>query len=140
MEPAKHATHLKRLNAMTKKKYSKLAQIASMTCVIHCLGAPFIVLFLPIIGGHLHNMFLELGLLIASIGCGIFIIYTGYCKHKKKHASVLFVFGVVFWILHVALEQIHLEKYTTLVLIIGTLFILGSYYINHRSKKCCGTS
>ena len=120
---------------MTKHK---LAAIGSFACIVHCIGLPFLVMASPLVGHILENIWIELGVLAFSILCGVFIIYQGYCNHKKKHAAVLFALGACFWLANTAIElyidaHLHFE-----LLIVGTIFILIAYRVNHRqSKTCC---
>jgi len=126
---------------MNPKTKDNLTKLASFTCVLHCIVAPFIVMAAPTIGHAFENIWIELGALIASIGFGIAIIYNGYCTHKKKHASILFGIGALFWSTNLLIETLtnwhaHIE-----LLVVGTLFISVSYKINHtHSSHCCTNS
>ena len=59
------------------------AHFMSFACVIHCIGLPILIMVVPTFAHSLENPLLELGLLILSIIIGSFIVYQGYCKHKK---------------------------------------------------------
>ena len=80
------------MNPSTKDKLTKLA---SFTCVLHCIIAPFIVMAAPTIGHAFENIWIELGALIASIGFGIAIIYNGYCTHKKTCQYFVWHWGFI---------------------------------------------
>ena len=124
-----------KMNPLTKKKLTK---IASFTCVLHCIIAPFIVMAAPTLGHALENIWLELIALIVSLGFGIGIIYSGYCTHKKKHAAILFAIGAFFWLINLAIETITHHHIELELLAIGTIFILISYRINHtHDNECC---
>ena len=116
----------------------RFAQLSSLACAVHCVAAPFVVIFFPFIGDFFHNVFIEIGILLFSISFGIAIIYAGFCQHKKMHSLLLFAIGALFWTLHLLTAHLHLlDINTSFLLISGSLFVLGSYYFNHRDLKCC---
>jgi hypothetical protein len=121
---------------MPKKKSQLLLSTLSFTCVIHCIMTPILMLFFPLLGESLENALLELSLLFISIFFGSYIIHSGYCKHKKKHITVLFILGVSFWILHAAFEHFDVKN-SIYYLITGSLIVMMSYYINHKHINCC---
>lgn len=125
---------------MTKKTHQSksIAHIASISCAIHCILTPILVVFIPFLGHFFENSFFEVGLLLASIFCGIYIIYKGYCQHKKQHAIFLFSIGALFWVVHSVFGHYHHEA-IDISLLIGTALVLTSYYVNHRYLKCCPT-
>ena len=128
---------------LMNKTLSRIAHIASLSCVLHCIITPFIVLFLPILGDSCQNIWIELGLLFFSILIGVFIIYTGYCSHKKVHSCILFGIGALFWTVNILFEYLdilHIHDAHVVLLSVGTGFILLSYYLNHRFSSCCVTS
>ncbi|MBT6120635.1 MerC domain-containing protein [bacterium] len=120
-----------------KKKPSRFAYIVSFACAVHCLSTPLVVIFLPFLGHIFHNHFIEIGLLAFSIMVGIWIIYNGYCHHKKQHSVVLFSTGVSFWLIHIFSDLLHSHSSDTVFVIAGALFVVGSYYLNHKFLKCC---
>ena len=121
---------------MTPKKQS-LLQIASFACVIHCILAPSIVIFVPLLGSVFQNIWIELAIFFTFIFCGAAIIYSGFCQHKRRHVFAIFTLGVTFWLLHLAFEIFELMDLEGALLFLGTIFVLGSYYFNHRNLKCC---
>jgi len=124
---------------LSKPKYvTSAAYIASFTCAIHCLLAPFIVIFLPFLGHSSHHLWIEAPLLIASIAAGIYINYSGYCRHEKQHSFYLFFLGVGFWVLNVIFEMYHMHHAEVILLTLGSLFVFASYIVNHKLLKCCG--
>ena len=123
---------------MTKSTKQRLMKLASFACVLHCIIAPFLVISAPVLGHLFENVWIELSVLIISIGCGMAIIYNGYCTHKKKHAAVLFVIGAIFWGINTLLEKLTDMHLHFELLIVGAIFVLISYKVNHdHSKTCC---
>lgn len=109
---------------------------SSLLCVIHCLLAPFIIAFSPFLGSFFEYNMVKFGLLGFSILCGVFIVYNGYCTHKKQHAMALFILGGILWTVQTLLEVFHIHT-SEIYLYIGTICVLGAYYINHHYIKCC---
>ena len=117
-------------------KTKHLVTAASFSCIVHCLVTPVIILLAPFLGHIFHNPVMELSMLALSILCGSWIIHTGYCKHKKTHTFYLFGAGTALWVLHTVTEHMGIEG-GKLFLIVGTAFVIGSYFVNHRFLKCC---
>jgi len=122
-------------NIILKKR--TLFEIASFGCVLHCLFVPIIVLFIPFLGSFLQNIFFELLIFSTSIVCGIAIIYSGYCQHKRRHVFALFLLGVIFWLAHLLFEIFEFLEVGLSLLLIGSLFVLISYYFNFQYLKRC---
>ena len=118
---------------MTKKT---ILHIASLMCVIHCVFTPFLLLIAPVIGHYFKNIYIEIGLLTSSIIIGLLINHKGYCSHKKRQAPTLFILGAIFWTLHYVSESLETGG-ALLYLIVGTLLVLASYYLNHKYLKNC---
>ena len=119
----------------TTKKIQSLATIGSFTCFIHCLITPILISIAPSIGNLFNNHVIEILLLIISLICGIFIIYTGYNQHKKLHSIYLFSIGGVMWVSHYSLELLFHRHSEITLLILGSIFICISYIVNHQFKK-----
>ena len=117
------------------KKTTNYMHIASMACVVHCILTPLLIVFAPFIGRYFENLFLEISLLIISILCGIFIVYKGYCNHKKQHYMILFSLGAALWIVHTAFELKDIFG-AKLYFLLGTFLVIMSYYLNHQLIKC----
>lgn len=128
------------MHVMLKERLLKkesIAHIASLTCFVHCIIAPFLIVLSPVVGHAFHNHVVELSILLFSLICGIFVISQGYCQHKRKHIVFLYSLGAFFWILHSAFDYFHIHHGEQLLLLIGSLFVIGSYYFNHKLLKCC---
>ena len=119
------------------EKYLSKAQIASFACLVHCIATPLIIVAAPFMGNILHNVYLEIGIFLLSIICGVFVIHNGYSRHKKLYITLLFSLGVSLWGLHSVLEHLGIHGFELALLLLGTIFVLGSYYFNHRLLKCC---
>ncbi|RAP31291.1 hypothetical protein DID76_03135 [Candidatus Marinamargulisbacteria bacterium SCGC AG-414-C22] len=120
---------------MTKKQL--FLQIASFACVLHCIVAPLIVIVLPFLGTFFENIVIEIGIFLLSFLCGMAIIYTGYCKHKRRHVGFLFGLGIMFWVFHLLSEFVNFIDVELTFLVVGSLLVVFSYYFNHKHLKCC---
>ncbi len=121
---------------LIKRQLKTISGYASMACAIHCIFAPFIIMFSPFTVHIFENIVIEYTLLISSITFGIFIIYSGYCKHKKLHSIILFITGIILWSIHAFGDHHHDLHLNTLLVIIGSCFVLSSYYFNHKTLNC----
>ncbi|MEK9657333.1 MAG: MerC domain-containing protein [bacterium] len=118
-----------------KKGY--LAYILSITCLFHCILTPFLLVASPLMGHFFESLWIELSVLSFSMLCGVLIIFTGYCKHKRIHTCCLFALGTFFWILHALLGHDHGVMSDLFLLSLGSCFVIASYYFNHRFLNCC---
>ena len=109
---------------------------ASLACVVHCIVTPLLIGFSPAFSQYIHTPWIELSLLFTSVCCGTWIVYQGYCTHKKQHSIILFAMGSILWIVHTLLEHADIAN-AEYSLTLGSIFVLVSYYINHRYLKCC---
>jgi hypothetical protein len=118
---------------------NSLSHFISFACFAHCIAMPFIILAGPYFSQFFESIWIELLILLFSILCGVFIIYSGYCRHKRLHSSVLFSFGCLLWIGHSITHFFHLHFHylETIFLVLGALFVIISYYLNHKLLKCC---
>ena len=119
------------------QKFKSISPIISLTCMVHCLIAPLVIVIAPAISESFHNIYFEIFLLFFSIACGIYIIHNGVCSHKKKHTWFIFSAGAFLWCLNIILDHTEFLGSEFTLLILGSLFVLLSYYINHRYLKCC---
>ena len=114
-----------------------LGQWVSFGCVIHCVITPLLVMFLPTLGRFFESHLIEILFLVVSILAGMGVIYSGVCTHKKYHTFYLFALGAICWSLHFFLEDHDHFGFGTIALVVGSCFVLTSYYINHYYLKCC---
>ncbi|MAH80948.1 MAG: hypothetical protein CMP39_04650 [Rickettsiales bacterium] len=117
---------------ISKLNKDTILQLSSFACVIHCIVSPLLVMFLPLLGSFFHNIWLEILILSSSIGCGLYIIHNGYLKYKKKIPYIVFFIGLLFWISHILLEVFHIHGVELALMIIGSVFVITSFYFNHK--------
>ena len=125
---------MKRTTMLSKKT---IIYLASFTCVIHCLLLPILLVLPPFIDILIFNPLVEVGLLILSIVCGGYIVYSGFNHHRQVLPLISFTIGIVLWIGNFIIElwsDIHLE---VIMLTLGSCFVLFSYYNNNKELKCC---
>ena len=119
-----------------QKKHQRL-QFLSLACAIHCILTPLFICCVPYFGHIIHNPILEVCIMTASVFCGILVIHNGYCTHRKSKTIFLFTIGVILWFVHLGLELLHIHGLELYILILGSCFVVGSYYSNHKLLKCC---
>ena len=119
---------------MTTKNIPRTLYVASMACVIHCVGTPLIITALPFLGGLLDSHIIELSLLIISILSGLVILYASYRKHKKVFALLWFGFGASLWGLHSLFEYLSISG-AKLLFYLGTVCVILAYYKSQKQLK-----
>lgn len=108
--------------------------LASLSCAIHCIITPFLIISSPVIGSKLANPVIEIFLLLFSILLCLSIIFSGYNKHKKAYPMYLSALGICLWIINFYREFNGLES-SIYYSIIGSFFIVSAYIINHYFLK-----
>jgi len=121
----------------TKLKRPILVHAASLACMLHCIATPLISVIAPALASRLHHPLLEVGLLASALSFGLYIIYSGYCTHKKTHASILFLLGIGIWIFASITEHLEHEYGHHYLIFIGIALVSLSYIVNHRFQICC---
>ncbi len=111
-------------------------QVVSLSCAVHCIILPLLMVASPLLGHMFDNHMVELGLLLFSISCGVYVVYQGYCIHKKTRSLYLFGLGALIWLVHGKLTH-HELMADVILLLIGSIFVLIAYYVNHRLIKAC---
>lgn len=121
------------------EKFDKLGIFFSILCVIHCALAPMILFFIPAFStlwatdeDNLHQILYGLILLTAVLA-----FIPGYRIHRKLKPLTLFIFG--FCVLTVATFYVHEinHEYESYTAILGSIFLVGAHYQNHKSCKHC---
>lgn len=84
----------------------RLGIVASLACVVHCLAAPLLLLFLPVLGAWwshpaAHWVLAALVLPLAGI-----VIVRGYRKHRRRIAVVALALGMVFIVAGLVLPHV----------------------------------
>ena len=112
--------------------------VASIACAIHCVITPLLPLLTPLCTGCNKNLWIEFSLLGFSLLLGSWIIYTGFCKHKKAHAAYFYMMGVSVWFFHRVLESLQVNLIdSSYYIFLGTGLVVVSYLLNHRYLRCC---
>ena len=119
-----------------QKKNQRL-QLLSLACAIHCIITPLFICCVPYFGHVIHNPIFEISIMTMSISCGILVIHQGYCTHQKSKTIFLFIIGIILWIAHLILEMLHIHGLDLYILILGSCFVVGSYYSNHKLLNRC---
>jgi hypothetical protein len=121
---------------MITRKYltDKLAIGLSVTCAIHCLVMPIILLLLPSVAAlQLNNEAFHLWMIVAVVPTSIYALFIGCRRHEHYRLLVIGSLGLVFLVLAVVLSEKTLgefwEKTLTLT---GAVVIAFGHYQNFR--------
>ena len=111
--------------------------MASFLCLIHCLSLPFLAVLSPAIAHRLENEFFEYAVFVFFILCGLYVLMLGVCVHQKKKLWLLFMTGALLWLFHDGLSDLLGDVITfsylkECIILIGSVFVLMAYVLNHR--------
>ncbi|MEM9419674.1 MAG: MerC domain-containing protein [Planctomycetota bacterium] len=76
--------------------WDRLGIFASVACVVHCLAAPLLLLFLPVLGAWWSHPAAHVVLAALVLPLAGFVVVRGYRKHRRRVALVALVLGCVF--------------------------------------------
>ena len=108
----------------------KLAITLSITCAIHCLALPLILLLLPSIAVlQLNNETFHTWLVIIVFPTSVVALFMGCKQHKRYRLLFIGSLGLILLVLAVSLSNEYWEKALTLV---GSALIAGGHYWNYR--------
>ena len=122
-----------------KINWGALGVGASLACAIHCAILPLFMSSLPLFGVNIvHNLAVEILLLLAAFIIGFITLWHGYKKHHHRVTSlVLFCTGMVLF----AINQFVESSVSTFLLVIpAVVLIIAAHLLNHRyctiAKHC----
>lgn len=116
-------------------KKESILVILSLSCSIHCILTPILIGLSPFLGKFLQIHELEIALIALSILCGIYIMYSGYYKHRKNKGICLFCLGALIWISSFFIDSIFSLDAELILIILGSCFVITSYILNHNFLK-----
>lgn len=124
---------------INQKVLDKCGVILSVGCLIHCVLLPIILPLLPLLGfvvGHDGKFHLFLSAIIVSTA--VMALIPGYLKHKRALPLFFGFWGVSFILVGGVAELFDKDNFNTIIpTMIGSCFMVGSHYLNHRFSCLC---
>ena len=119
-----------------------LASWASVVCLIHCTILPLFLIFLPTSALYLMlDSKIEFLLLFIACAVNIYNVCFGIKTHKNYNILWYFLVGIVLtligYFMHGHDRQVH--KDINYFMIVGSLMLILSNYINNKICKLCKT-
>ncbi len=118
----------------------RVGATASLLCAVHCMLLPFVLALLPLIGlgflaGHtFERVFVACAALLASAS-----ILTAYRRHRRPHALVVLVPGIVLLLFGVAINLDTHVVIHTISVVTGGLLVASAHITNlvlsHRHHR-----
>jgi hypothetical protein len=118
----------------------RVGATASLLCAVHCVLLPFVLALLPLfglafLGGDLfERVFVTCAALLASIS-----ILTAYRRHRRAHALLLMVPGIVLLLMGVAINlDVHVALHTLCEVSGGSLLAsahVANLVLAHRHHR-----
>ena len=120
----------------------KVCMFLSVSCAIHCLIIPLVIILVPVFGLSLFvSETYEWVLLAFSAILGVSSLCFGYRKHKSLKAFAYLSSGIMLIVIgrlyhsHSTNHGFKLDLFT-LMLVFGSLLVATSHYLNN---KLCGS-
>jgi hypothetical protein len=126
-----------------RKYFDFAGMFVSILCIVHCIALPFVLFMIPTSLTLLqtnpenelmiHQVFLALAVLSA-----VFPFMRGYNIHKRFVPVLLCTTGIflfafsAFWA-----HDLLGHEYEKLVAILGSVFLIGGHYLNHKFCNHC---
>jgi hypothetical protein len=122
---------------MLHQRIDKIGSILSLTCAVHCLFLPILLVLLPFGGiAWLADENLELTFIAFSASCAIGSIVYGYIKHKRSCVLFLLTFGLLTIVVAHHYHDSHIGAY---LMGCGGFQLACSHYLNMKFCKTCTT-
>ena len=112
----------------------KLAIGLSLTCAIHCLALPFLLIVLPNFAAlNLDNEAFHVWMVVAVIPTSIYALFMGCKQHKRYELLKYGLIGLTLLILAVTLgEEVIGELWEKLLTVAGAMFVAYGHYRNFQ--------
>lgn len=108
----------------------KLAITLSITCAIHCLAMPLLLLFLPSFSVlSLNNEVFHFWMIVIVLPTSVYALFMGCKQHKRYRLFFIGLVGLVLLVFALWLGNEYWEKILTLM---GSTVIAGGHYWNYR--------
>lgn len=108
----------------------KLAITLSITCAIHCLAMPLLLLFLPSFSVlSLNNEAFHFWMIVIVLPTSVYALFMGCKQHKRYRLLLIGFVGLVLLVSALWLGNVFWEKVLTLM---GSMVIASGHYWNYR--------
>lgn len=120
--------------------WNALGFSAALICAIHCALFPLLISSLPLLGiSFSHNIFFEVGMILAAFVIGSISLWHGYRRHHHRPIPfLLFSAGMILLVINQFNHEAGLW-----VIIPASILIIIAYYLNWRycriAKHCHAT-
>lgn len=122
------------MNEIAKNLTDKIAITLSLTCAVHCLAMPLLLLLLPSVAAlQLNSEAFHMWMVVVVVPTSIYALFMGCRQHEHYRLLAIGSVGLVFLMLAVTLDEELIgelgEKALTLV---GAVIIAFGHYRNFR--------
>lgn len=110
-------------------------------CLLHCLGTPFLLPLLPLLGHQSHDDHLHLFLFFPLLFIAAVAFWHGYRHHRQLMSLYIFVSGSLLLLLSLAfsstLDGQWAWSLSVFASIVGSLLLIVAHY---KNRKACRTA
>lgn len=112
---------------------------ASILCVVHCLAAPFVAIFLPLVGATMTHHAFHAAIIAVVVPVAVVALWQGYRVHRQTTMFWYAAIGFVFIVLSVLLGSDHDQVEKAFMIAAGLLLSYG-HFLNLRARRGCRAS
>ena len=120
-----------------KQSLDRWGMAASGLCLVHCSVLPLAAIALPTLGGHDHEWFHGI-LLVLVVPLAAYALGSGYKHHRKPWPAILGFLGcaLLSFVYFAEMLHFHLHSIETPINILGSISLIGAHFLNTRCA--CG--
>lgn len=115
-----------------------LGMAASLACLIHCLGMPVLLLFLPALSSRLAHDDLTHYFLAAFVTAFCLLgILPGYRTHNRKSVLSMMAVGLLLVLFATFAASLLIgERFEAPIITVGNLLVVAAHYRNRKLLTC----
>lgn len=139
-------------NKSVKVSYDYFGIFLSFLCGVHCIVTPLLILYMPVIGDKVENVWFHSGMILLVVFAFYRSIYKHFKEHRSKPILALGVLGIILFCISYVSEFVHHsgehdhghtlsdihgdETYMIYVAITGAFFLITAHILNIRKCRC----
>ncbi|WP_044557537.1 MerC domain-containing protein [Halobacteriovorax marinus] len=132
------------MDHMQQERMDKIGIALSLSCCVHCLATPFILMAAPAIGEYFQSVLIHVLLFIFVAPIALISFLKTYRHTHKKRPLILGLIGLTelfsSMLLHMYVEQRaslgHIHEIEIILNIISGLILVTGHFFNFKDSLC----
>jgi uncharacterized membrane protein len=134
------------MDKVDSENIDKIGIFLSLSCCIHCLATPIILMMAPSLGEYFESVFVHVGLFILVAPIALFSFISTYKKNGHRKPLVIGLVGLfglfIGMFIHSFLEHGHtheneiLHDIEMVVNVVAGLIMIYAHLINFKEREC----